>query len=1483
MAGNTPLGRMLIDIDLDTTKLGSSTTHLQRQMRIVNSAMRANLAGLKDNSKETDVLGVKIDGLNKKQKIQAGIVEQTEKRYQELVKTKGAGAKETEAYANTLNREQAKLREVTNELKEMERQQKIVNSNWTKLGNSLNTAGSGLTTFGNGMKQVGGGLTRYITAPVLGAITAAGGLTAAFGWKRLVGIDNAKAQLKGLGYSTEEVGEISEEVSNAINGGMMTMAEGTSVAAGALAAGVEQGAELEKYIKLVDAAAVGANKPVADMAMIFNRVQGSGKLMTEELNMIEDGMPGFSQAMSDHMGVSMEEFRKMVTEGQVSSDDFLTVMDGFAGGMADAYSETWSGMLSNTKANIGKIGENLLSGVFEQSKDSIREFLDLLRSDTVKTWSIAAGETIGQVFTNIVDKVRTGVEWFTNLSNENKKLIGIFTAVAVSAGPLLMAFGTMAGWLGNIFTALSPVMLAVGKAGGLFKLLGLAVGGLFTPVGLAVGIIAAIGVGLVVAYKKSETFRNAVQNLGERFKESFNLIRDKATEVWEKIKVFGDGIKQLFQGDDASAQKILKELGITPENITKLEGFRDNIIELKDKIIETAKNIADRIEPAMQAVSDFVSETGATIKRIWEENSSSIIPVVTNIGNFISDTFKFILDTINFIMPAVEFVIKMVWDNIKGIIDGGLKIIEGLIKVFSGLFTGDFSKMWEGVKDIFFGAIEFVWNLIQLSFYGRIIKGVGALVKGFGGLIKGLWTTVKNFFTGLADDAVLRVMYMKDAVVKFITNMATGARTKVKEMVDKVVNFFKGLAETVALRVMYMKDKVVSLITKMATGVRTKVKELVDRVKKFFVDMYTNTTTRVNNLRTKVSDTFSNLRTRVTDTVKNLINRVKDFFVNMYTSVTTRVGNLRTRASEIFNNLRTRVVNTVKNLIDRVKSFFSDMYNRVRNIVSNLRTNVVNGFNTIRDRVVGAATRMKDKAVDMFNTMKNKAKEKLDDLVTGAKELPGKIKDAIVKGKNKAVDGIKELGNSMASKLESVINGMIGGLNKILSKLGIDGIGEITVKRFSTGTGAPSSATRNGAVAQDMLATVGDRGRGNGSGTRELVQYPNGTTGLYDNDATIFAPKGTIIYNNKQTEDIIAQASMPKFSTGTMGAGSGTKGASKKDKGLFGTMKDVLANTWDYIKNPKKAFDAVIANVGAKFDNLSGFANKLTKGGFNYVKDKAFDWMKGIFKNNEGGEVNGGSILNRGITARFGNYPANIARQLGVTRHYGLDTAHRYEPLTSPVSGKVTKVWHDTYGGNAIQINAGDLDWWFMHMKSISRKVGDIVKAGKTNLGVTGNTGLRTTGYHLHTQAMRGGIGNGYAIDPLPILKKAGFATGGLVNNGIYALGEEGHPEWVIPTDPKRRTDAMKLLAHAGKSLQKNNGNLRPNNLPNIPTSNNSNNDIDKLTEMVANQQTMIELMAKFVEKEFVALYNEKHLARDIEPEVSKRQEFKNSRGTRLA
>src|SRR5690625_647526 len=183
---------------------------------------------------------------------------------------------------------------------------------------------------------------------------------------------------------------------------MTTMAEGTAIAVGAMAACVKEGAELEKYIKLVGDAAVGCSRPVGEMAQIFNRVQGGGRLMTQELNMIEQGLPGFAQAMADEVaGGSLDSFREMVTNGEVGSEEFLNVMDDFAGGMAAAYSESWPGMWQNTKAYVGMIGESLLEGLFEDGKAGLASFIETLKSDEVQEWEIGRA--------SCRDRVKTGL------------------------------------------------------------------------------------------------------------------------------------------------------------------------------------------------------------------------------------------------------------------------------------------------------------------------------------------------------------------------------------------------------------------------------------------------------------------------------------------------------------------------------------------------------------------------------------------------------------------------------------------------------------------------------------------------------------------------------------------------------------------------------------------------------------------------------------------------------------------------------------------------------------------------------------------------------------------------------------------------------------------------------------------------------------------------------------------------------------------
>src|SRR5699024_8815203 len=127
-------------------------------------------------------------------------------------------------------------------------------------------------------------------------------------------------------------------------------------------------------------------------------------------------------------------------------------------------------------------------------------------------------------------------------------------------------------------------------------------------------------------------------------------------------------------------------------------------------------------------------------------------------------------------------IVRMGWENIKGVINGVLNVIMGLVRVFTGLCTGDFSKMWEGVKQLFAGAIHVAWNVLQLLCDGRIIKGVGSLVSLFTGSIRSLWTRVVDIFTRLFQSSTQIISNMNAAINKIVSNL-----------VKAVFNFFRNM------------------------------------------------------------------------------------------------------------------------------------------------------------------------------------------------------------------------------------------------------------------------------------------------------------------------------------------------------------------------------------------------------------------------------------------------------------------------------------------------------------------------------------------------------------------------------------------------------------------------------------------------------------------------------------------------------------------
>lgn len=1550
-----------VDVSMDTSKFEKGYSQIRRSMSTFNSALKNTRNEIKYGEKSQKSYKNHMDTLKTSIAKSETNVKQLSKAYEGLSEEQKRGVKGHQ-FISQMAKEEDQMRRLKNELQSTQLTYGETYTAMGKIGQSFKSIGSGMQNVGSQMQGVGRNLSNSITKPALIAGTAMAGITAKLGFDRLVGLDTAKAKLEGLGYSTKDVGRITDQVTSAIKGGMTTMAEGTDVAAGALAAGVKEGKELEKYIKLVGDAAVGSNRPVADMAQIFNRVQGQGKLMTKELNMVEEGMPGFSNAMAEHMGVSYEAFREMVTEGKVTSKDFLTVMDDFAGGMAGAYSKSWKGMIQNSKAYIGILGESMLKGVFPKAKESLYEFTQLMQSKQAKKWAEDIGKSLSSAFSVISNAISGTINWWKDLDkNTQNTLGGIVKWLAitlVTVGPLLTIFGKLVTVTGGMFATFGALAGSLGKISFMAKEAGSLMGGLQAvfpklatsisvmtgPVGWITAGIVALGIAFVVAYKKSETFRNIVNNALNGVKIAFDKVKDTVL-----------GIFNIFKGNEGRGMSMLSR--VMPA-------------EQVHRIILAANSIKQVFFQVVNAVKTFAMQIGQMLSKFWKENGAEITEAVQKIGSVISTVFKFIWGSIikpimnliwnimKLLWPAIKLLIVDTWNNIKNIIKGALDVIMGVIKIFSGLFTGNWKGMWQGVKQATGGALKLIWAAVQLWFIGKILKVVRLFGGLFKGAISGIWKVIRGIFNRSLG-----------AIFRTTKNIFTNIFKVTKSIFTNVKNFLFNIWNNI-------RKGVTNRATSLWNGVRNTWNNLRKGTSSIF--------TSVRNFTFKI---WTSIKNKIVSLAQSIWNNVRNKFTGMFKTVRSIFSNIFNFSRKIWTTIRNTIRNLAQSIWTNVKNKFTGMFNSVKKILTNLFNTARNIFTNIKNRVTSIANVAKDNVVNGFKAMYDKGKSWID-------KLKNFLGDSISGFKKVATN----LGKGVANGAIKGLNAMIDGINSLSDKIMKKKLIKSKIPKLSTGTGLNSQVKTdgNGLLKRGTKAVVNDKGLGNAKGPnghKELIYRRGGKIERpIGNNKKVNLKRGEGVINGSQAKPLL-----PHFAKGTNVAeelwngvkDTGSKGYHKaKDKGsdiieggkdLAGKAKKqfdkTIGDVMDYVKNPMKLVDKTMKLFGVDFSSVKGAMGGMMDFGYKGLKKSLKDLISDWFAESEGGDGSSSWLPWKNILQTFGHYTGGLMFNGG--RHYGIDFGMPTgTPIKALTDGKISQAgWVNGGGGNQVTLDEPGGKWfqWYMHMKNggVKVKKGQKVKAGDL-LGLSGSTGNSTTP-HLHIQRMKGYPSNTTAVDPMSWLKslkgggskpasrwrgdivragkemgvrlsnrdikdmisliqtesngnagvtqgikdvnsggneargllqytpktwagykvkgkgnimngyhqllaflnntnwrrdlsawkarmargatgwgpsgsKRGYATGGLINaNGLYNLAEDGHPEFVIPTDPKRQSDAMKLLAIASQRIEGNKKNKRPNQMrtPSPTASNNNAETLSMLAKMVEQQQEQINILTK--------------------------------------
>lgn len=265
-----------------------------------------------------------------------------------------------------------------------------------------------------------------------------------------------------------------------------------------------------------------------------------------------------------------------------------------------------------------------------------------------------------------IDKLSAAVEYVKEHFDEWRPYI---EGAAIALGILVAA---IAGFeIGSMISKMWQFATVIDATTGKTKLMAAAQAALnfvmnLNPIGLLVMMLAALAAGLVIAYNKSESFRNAVNNLWETVKssEAWQRLSAAASTVWEGLKAGAklaiDTLKSIFsvglsvvRGDWSGAWEGIKNIfGNIMANIRNtvktgvdfignLFGFPSLSSKVASVFDSVKQSITSKIESARDTVKGIVDKivgffTGA--KFSWPKIPTphfSITPAGWKIGDLL--------------------------------------------------------------------------------------------------------------------------------------------------------------------------------------------------------------------------------------------------------------------------------------------------------------------------------------------------------------------------------------------------------------------------------------------------------------------------------------------------------------------------------------------------------------------------------------------------------------------------------------------------------------------------------------------------------------------------------------------------------------------------------------------------------------------------------------------------------------------------------
>ena len=568
--------------------------------------------------------------------------------------------------------------------------------------------------------------------------------------------------------------------------------------------------------------------------------------------------------------------------------------------------------------------DNQFKSIFDGLGDKLKGLFDLFgkgfnaafRSDGLERIKIALGE-IGKTLAEIATDPRV-VDAYDRMT---KKIayalgqiagsiatvgvgIGVFLAESIANGlgrqkwHIIRAIVASFDSIGEIYEAIGNIAQALSSAfydaitstgavriGSSLVSMFLAIGSIVTEISMKLGsdLMQALERAIV---DNAPSLSNSLQNLFQSVAPIFESAEQAINKIIDKISVFYENhIRPLIKTAGEDLSKLIDLI---------IKGWDENIQPVFD---EFGKKFSEVINSNVGETVEKIVELSTKFFELSQTLNRHLYPVI----EFLVKTFfKLLGPVFNFLaqifINTYDFITKLVGDIAE--------FLTGIVDIIQGLFSGDFSKVQEGLSEIVSALFSFLENASQFV-YGLTFTTLSALWDLVKVLFQIIFDTIVAIFSPFAERFTGVFQGAWDGIVAIFAGLGTWFGERWNEVTTAL--------SSVGTWFINMFQSGWDGLTNIFTGLGT-----------WFSDRWSDVTNALSNIGAWFTDMFQKAWTGLT----NVFSGLGNWFTGRWNDVTSALANVATWFGSIFTSAYNAVVNAFSN----IGSFFSGVWSTVKNI-----------------------------------------------------------------------------------------------------------------------------------------------------------------------------------------------------------------------------------------------------------------------------------------------------------------------------------------------------------------------------------------------------------------------------------------------------------------------------------------------------------------------------------------------------------------------